>query len=76
VLVIDDWAMAPLSELERRDYWEISEDRYQVRWTILTFATSQYRVGMSRSAIRHWQTASSTGWCVTPEHRDERRFDA
>jgi DNA replication protein DnaC len=29
--VIDDWAMAPLSEPERRDFWEICEDRYQVR---------------------------------------------
>jgi DNA replication protein DnaC len=35
VLVIDDWAMAPLSEPERRDFWEICEDRYQVRSTIL-----------------------------------------
>ena len=31
VLVIDDWAIAPLSEPERRDFWEICEDRYQVR---------------------------------------------
>ena len=29
LLVIDDWAMAPLSEPERRDFWEICEDRYQ-----------------------------------------------
>lgn len=36
VLVIDDWAMAPLSEPERRDFWEICEDRYQVRSMILT----------------------------------------
>ena len=36
VLVIDDWAMAPLSEPERRDFWEICEDRYQPRSTILT----------------------------------------
>jgi DNA replication protein DnaC len=36
VLVIDDWAMAPLSESERRDFWEICEDRYQARSTILT----------------------------------------
>jgi hypothetical protein len=28
--------MAPLSESERRDFWEICEDRYQVRSTILT----------------------------------------
>lgn len=36
VLIIDDWAMAPLSESERRDCWEICEDRYQERSTILT----------------------------------------
>jgi len=36
VLVIDDCAMAPLSEPERRDFWEICEDRYQVRSLILT----------------------------------------
>src|SRR5215831_1824809 len=36
VLVIDDWAMAPLTESERRDVWEICEDRYQARSTILT----------------------------------------
>lgn len=36
VLVIDDWAMAPLSENERRDFWEICEDRYQARSLILT----------------------------------------
>jgi DNA replication protein DnaC len=36
VLVIDDWAMAPLAESERRDFWEIWEDRYQVRSLILT----------------------------------------
>jgi len=28
--------MAPLSEPERRDFWEICEDRYQVRSTILS----------------------------------------
>jgi DNA replication protein DnaC len=36
LLVIDDWAMAPLSEPERRDFWEICEDRYQTRSMILT----------------------------------------
>jgi DNA replication protein DnaC len=36
VLVVDDWAMAPLSEPERREIWEICEDRYQTRSTILT----------------------------------------
>lgn len=36
VLVIDDWAMAPFTEAERREVWEICEDRYQTRSTILT----------------------------------------
>jgi DNA replication protein DnaC len=36
VLVIDDWAMAPLHEPERRDFLEICDDRYQTRSTILT----------------------------------------
>ena len=36
LMVIDDWAMAPLSEPERRDFWEIREDRYQTRSMILT----------------------------------------
>ena len=36
VLVIDDWAMAPFTEVQRRDFWEICEDRYQVRSLILT----------------------------------------
>ena len=36
VLVIDDWAMAPMAESERRDFWEICEERYQTRSTVLT----------------------------------------
>lgn len=36
VLLVDDWAMAPLADAERRDFLEICEDRYQVRSTILT----------------------------------------
>jgi len=36
VLVVDDWAMAPLADAERRDFLEICEDRYQMRSVILT----------------------------------------
>ena len=36
MLAIDDWAMAPLAEAERPDFWEICDDRYQTRSTILT----------------------------------------
>jgi hypothetical protein len=42
-LVIDDWAMAPLSEPDRRDVWEICKDRYQVRSTILRSGTLSAR---------------------------------
>ena len=36
MLVVDDWAMAPLADAERRDFLEICEDRYQQRSMILT----------------------------------------
>ena len=36
VLVVDDWAMAPLADAERRDFLEICEDRYLRRSTVLT----------------------------------------
>jgi len=36
VLVVDDWVMAPLQDTERRDFWEICEERDQTRSTILT----------------------------------------
>ncbi len=35
VLVLDDWAIAPLADAERRDFWEICDERYQTRSTIL-----------------------------------------
>ena len=36
VLIVDDWAMAPLTEAERRDFLEICDTRYQVRSVLLT----------------------------------------
>src|SRR5690606_32462793 len=36
VLVLDDWAMAPITDVERRDLLEILEDRYGTRSTIVT----------------------------------------
>lgn len=36
LLIVDDWAMAPLTEAERRDFLEICDSRYQVRSTLLT----------------------------------------
>jgi DNA replication protein DnaC len=36
VLIVDDWAMAPLADSERRDFLEICDDRYSIRSTVLT----------------------------------------
>jgi DNA replication protein DnaC len=36
LLVVDDWAMAPMTEAERRDFLEICDTRYQTRSTLLT----------------------------------------
>jgi len=36
VLVVDDWAMSPIKDQERRDFLEVMEDRYGTRSTIMT----------------------------------------
>lgn len=36
LLIVDDWAMAPLTEAERRDFLEICDTRYQMRSVLLT----------------------------------------
>ena len=44
VIVLDDFAMAPLKDSERRDFLEICDDRYQRRSIIIT----------SQLPISHW----------------------
>ncbi|HEX4227177.1 MAG TPA: ATP-binding protein [Bryobacteraceae bacterium] len=44
VLLLDDFAMAPLKDSERRDFLEICDDRYQRHSLILT----------SQMPIAHW----------------------
>lgn len=44
VLVLDDFAMAPLKDSERRDFLELCDDRYQRRSIILT----------SQLPLAHW----------------------
>jgi len=44
VLLLDDFAMAPLKDTERRDFLEICDDRYQRRSMILT----------SQVPVQHW----------------------
>lgn len=36
VLIVDDWAMAPLTEPERRSFLEICDERYLTKSTLLT----------------------------------------
>jgi DNA replication protein DnaC len=36
VLVLDDWALSPLQDAERRDILEILEDRSDIRSTVVT----------------------------------------
>jgi spermidine synthase len=51
VLVIDDWAMAPLSEPERRDFWEICEDRYSQSSSASLARTKSFTDSLSVSPI-------------------------
>jgi DNA replication protein DnaC len=36
VLIVDDWAMSPMAERERRAFLEICDERYLTRSTLLT----------------------------------------
>jgi len=76
VLVINDWAMSSLSEPERRDFWEICEDRYQVRSTILTLQPPLVTLARadrrSHACRRHPRPAGPQ----RPPHRDAWRLDA
>src|ERR1700746_1195312 len=76
VLVIDDWAMAPLSEPERRDFWEICEDRYQVRSTILNsqLPVSRWHEQVGDPTLADGILDSSDS--QRPPHRDAWRLDA
>ena len=69
-------AMAPMSEPERRDFWEICEDRYQVRSMILTSQLPVPRwheqIGDANRGRWHPRPAGSQ----RASHRDAWRFDA
>jgi DNA replication protein DnaC len=45
VLVIDEWALAPLTDESRRDLLEIFDDRHGTRSTIIT----------SQLPVKHWR---------------------
>ena len=65
LVVIDDWGLAPLTDLERRDLLEIMEDRHGIRSTLIT---SQYLVTTWHELIGEptRPTLSSTGSFTTP----------
>lgn len=44
VLIIDDWGLSKLNEVERKDFLEIIEDRHELRSTIVT----------SQIPVKHW----------------------
>jgi len=44
LLILDDWGLAPLGDLERRDLLEVLEDRYGRRATLVT----------SQLPVEHW----------------------
>jgi DNA replication protein DnaC len=73
LLIVDDWAMAPLTETERRDFLEICDGRYQVRSTLLT---SQLPVASwhPRSHDRRQHPRQARPQCSS--HRAEGRIDA
>nr|WP_307719440.1 ATP-binding protein [Massilia cavernae] len=49
-LIIDDWGLAVLDDVHRRDLLEVFDDRHGVRSTIVT----------SQIPIEHWHAASVT----------------
>jgi DNA replication protein DnaC len=63
LLILDDFLLTPLSDLERRDLLEITEGRYDGGATVI--ATSvRFRIGMLPSVTRPSPMPSATGCCI------------
>lgn len=75
VLIIDDWAMAPLTDTERRASLEICDERY---WTRSTLLTSQLPVAKWHAQIGDPTVVadSSLGRLVHGAHRIELQGDS
>jgi DNA replication protein DnaC len=74
VLIVDDWAMAPLADAERRAFLEICGVRYQSRSTLLT---SQLPVAKWHAQIGDPTLADSIlDRLVHAAHRIELRGDS
>ena len=61
-LIVDDWAMAPLADTERRAFLEICDERYLTRSTLLT---SQLPVAKWHAQIGD-PTVADSFWALTP----------
>ena len=74
VLIVDDWAMAPMAEAERRAFLEICDERYLTRSTLLT---SQLPVAKWHSQIGDPTVADSIlDRLVHGAHRIELQGDS
>jgi DNA replication protein DnaC len=62
ILVLDDFAMAPLKDGERCDFLELCDDRYQRRSLALT---SQLQLPHWHEQIPRSPTTFLTGWPIT-----------
>jgi DNA replication protein DnaC len=56
VLVIDDWALAPAQDQERRDLLEILEDRYGTRSTIISSQLPPAQWHSDRAGCRDYES--------------------
>ena len=68
VLVLDDFARAPMKDSERRDFLEICDDRYQRRSTILTSQSDLWepvrRCNILPSDVLHPDLPYETNWTL------------
>jgi len=65
LLILDDWGLASLDDLGRRDLLEVLDDRYGRRATLVTPARSPSSTGTRSSATPLSAMPSSTGWSTT-----------
>lgn len=74
MLVVDDWAMTPMSEAEARNFWEVCEDRCPARSLVLT---SQMPVAKWHSQIGDSTVAEGIlDRIVHRAHRNELRGES
>ena len=65
VLILDDFLLAPMTDVERRDLLEVLEDRYGKRSTVLTSQLPTKKLARVPGVIRLSPTPSATGSCTT-----------